>query len=405
MNSSVVVVSMAIWSPFGRGLDAFWDGLVQMRPGRKEIARFDLSHWAFRCKSGATIPEIPGDAAGADLRARELMGKVVQDALHDLMAEPNDLSPYDVGLCMGSSHGGATARFLSFLRSKRGDEATSDLEGHNAWLSSAAFVSELAGSLGIQGPSALVSTACASATSAIGTAYDWIRYGRARRVFAGGYGYFSDLSLTGFNILRLVGRNGCRPFDRERDGMMLGDAFSLVVLEDERLARRRGAKTLARVTGYCGANEAYHPTSPDPTGETAARVMWNALNQSTEQLATLDYINAHGTGTQANDVAELTAIRRLLARRPAGNPVAVSSTKGHHGHSLGGTGAVEFIATLLAIQNRCVPATLGLQNPEPGFEDIDLVCGKSRKQEIRTALSNSFAFGGNASAIAVARVD
>jgi 3-oxoacyl-(acyl-carrier-protein) synthase len=133
--------------------------------------------------------------------------------------------------------------------------------------------------------------------------------------------------------------------------------------------------------------------------------MWNALGRSEERLASIGYINAHGTGTEANDKAELTAIQRLLSQRRGGSPVPVSSTKGHHGHSLGATGSVEFVATLLAMQHGCVPATLGLENPEPGFPDICLVRGAPLKRVLRTALSNSFAFGGNTAAIAIERAE
>jgi 3-oxoacyl-[acyl-carrier-protein] synthase II len=292
---------------------------------------------------------------------------------------------------------------VSYLKTPSNEPIDPSLTGSNSWLSSAAFHSDLAAQHGAQGPSAMISTACASGTSSIGVAWDWIRQGRAKRVFAGGYGYFSDIPVTGFNILRLVGKEGCHPFDVNRDGMMLGDGFALVVLEDEELARRRGANIIARVAGYSAINEAYHPTSPDPSGDTALRAMWNALGRSEERLASLGYINAHGTGTVANDIAELTAIERLLAQRRGGAPVPVSSTKGHHGHSLGATGSVEFVATLLALQRSFIPATLGLENPEPGFANINLVRGTSLQREIRTALSNSFAFGGNAAAIAIER--
>lgn len=405
MNRPVAVVGMGIWSPYGRGVDAFWNGLVHMNPGRKSIARLDVSHWAFRSKSAAGIEEFPGDALGDDQCAHEIMRQVVCDVLEGSAAAAGKLSPYEVGLCLGSSHGGASARFVSFLKTPPEEQISPSLTASNTWLSSAAFLSDLAALLGAQGPSAMISTACASGTSSIGVAWDWIRQGRARRVFAGGYGYFSEIPVTGFNILRLVGKEGCRPFDVSRDGMMLGDGFALVVLEDEELARRRGARIIARIAGYSAVNEAYHPTSPDPSGDTALRAMWNALGRSEERLASLGYINAHGTGTAANDIAELTAIQRLLARRSGGAPVPVSSTKGHHGHSLGATGSVEFVATLLALERGCIPATLGLENPEPGFPDIDLVRGASLQREIRTALSNSFAFGGNAAAIAIERAD
>src|SRR5207244_1698963 len=134
---------------------------------------------------------------------------------------------------------------------------------------------------------------------AVGVGYDLIRRGRAKRVIAGGYGYYNDIAYSGFNILRVTGRDGCHPFDRDRDGMMLGDGFALVLLEALPLADRRNATPLARVIGYSTANEAHHATSPDPSGETGYRVMWDALSRSTDRLAMLDYINAHGTGTEA----------------------------------------------------------------------------------------------------------
>lgn len=401
MSKSVVVTGMAIWSPFGRGLEAFWDGLASGRSGRSDVTRFDVTHPAYRTRAAAAITDIGPEMSGrAEEDSLRILRDVVDDVIADSGVDGSDVSPYDVAVCLGSSHS-VTKSFLDYLRGQCNETVSLSPSGRYSWLSAGSVLSEVASRVDARGSALVVSTACASGTSSIGIAYDLIRQGRARRAFAGGVGYFSELSFSGFNILRLTGRDGCHPFDAERDGMMLGDGIALVVLEDEELARERGARINARIAGYASGNEAYHATAPDPEGAAAFRVMWNALNRSPNLLSRLDYINAHGTATLANDAAELVAVRRLLEMRESNRSVAISSTKGHHGHSLGAAGSVEFVATVLAMQRRVVPPSVGLENSEPGFEDLDLVRGAARPLPIRLALSNSFGFGGNAAAIAV----
>ncbi len=402
MSNRVAVTGMAIWSPFGRGLDAFWEGLKGERPGRTPVRRFDASHWIYRARTAAAIPELDGeDPSRADQLVAQVMSSVVKDVLTAARIEAPDISPYDTALSLGCSQS-TTTRFQDYLRARRqAADLPESLLQSQAWLSSGSLLTEAARQLNARGPALMISTACASGTSSIGAAYNMIRQGRARRAFAGGVGYFSEISFSGFNILRLTGREGCKPFDVERDGMMLGDGFALVTLEEESLARERGAPVHAWIVGYGSANEAFHATSPDPSGGAAFRVMWEALGKSAQNLARLDYINAHGTGTVVNDTAELVAIQRLLQLRGDNGKVAISSTKGAHGHSLGAAGSVEFIATLLAMQHGMVLPTLGLEKTDPAFDGLDLVRHRARPQPVRLALSNSFAFGGNVAAIAV----
>lgn len=396
---------MAIWSPYGRGLQVFWNGLANGLSCRKAVRRFDVSHWVYRARSAALIDQIKSEASGeAELSAVQLLTDVVDDVLATSGIKGDDVSPYDVAVCLGSSQS-VTKVFADYLRQRRGETVAPDAFAGYSWISAGSLLSEVTRRVNAQGPALVISTACASSTSSIGVAYDLIRLGRARRAFAGGVGFFSELSFSGFNILRLTGREGCHPFDIDRDGMMFGDGFALVSLEDEDLARERGANVLARVVGYATGNEAFHPTSPAPDGAAGFRVMWQALNCSSQLLSRLDYINAHGTGTPVNDSAELKAIQRLIEMRDGDDRVAVSSTKGHHGHALGAAGGVEFVATVLAMQNKMVPPTLGLENPEPGFESMNLVRGASHPQIIRVAISNSFAFGGNVASIAVEAPD
>ena len=399
---------MAIWSPYGRGLEAFWQGLAGSVPCRREVTRFNVEHWAYRSRSAALIEEIRAEGDGeAEHSATELLHETIDDLLASSgIGADAEVSPYDVAVCLGSSQS-VTNVFSDYLRQRRGEPTAADAFDNYSWISAGHLLGEVAHRVGARGAATLVSTACASSTSSIGVGYDLIRQGRARRAFAGGVGFFSELSFSGFNILRLTGRDGCRPFDTGRDGMMFGDGFALVCLEDEALAAERGARVLARIAGYATGNEAFHATSPAPDGAAGFRVMWQALNCSPTLLSRLDYINAHGTGTPVNDTAELKAIERLVGLRDegAGGRVAVSSTKGHHGHALGAAGAVEFIATVLSLQHQMVPPTLGLEHPEPCCEAIDLVRGEARPQRIRLALSNSFAFGGNVASIAVEAPD
>lgn len=405
MTRGVVITGMGIWSPYGRGVDQFWRGLTSGESARRPVTRFDTDHRVYRAHDAATIDTIGPEVTGeAEADASRMLSEAITDLLASAAIESGDVSPHEVAVCLGSSQS-ATKVFADYLRRKRGEEIAPDTFSSPLWVTAGALIAEVARQTGALGPAMVVSTACTSGTSSIGIGYEMIRSGRIKRAIAGGVGFFSEISFSGFNILRLTARDGCRPFDIARDGMMFGDGFALAALEDEELARGRGANILARVVGYASGNEAFHPTSPDPQGAAGFRVMWQALNRQPELLAQLDYINAHGTGTTVNDTAELLAIRQLLQMRDGSGSVAISSTKGHHGHALGAAGGVEFVATVLAVQNGVAPSTCGLLNPQPGFEDLDLVRGKPRPHSIRVALSNSFAFGGNVASIAVAALE
>jgi 3-oxoacyl-(acyl-carrier-protein) synthase len=401
MERRVVVTGMAIWSPYGRGLEVFWAGLTGAESARKPSRRIDTERPGYRTDQAAAIIEIGReDEDNADAEASRILETVCQDLLADagLASGTDSVQPWEVGVYLGSSQS-VTRPLRTFMHARRA-ERTPELG--NSPLSAASVAGDVAQSVGAQGPALVVSTACASATSAIGIATDGIQQGRIRRAIVGGVGYFTEITFSGFNILRLTGRDGCKPFDAERDGMMLGDGFALAILEDEELALARDARIRAKIVGHASGNEAFHPTSPSPDGDAAFRVMWDALGRSEALLNQLDYINAHGTGTAVNDAAEISAIRRLLTLRTEPGRVAVSSTKGHHGHALGAAGGVELVATILALENAIVPANSGLQTSDPAFAGVHLVQGAAQAHPIRVALSNSFAFGGNVSVVAIA---
>jgi 3-oxoacyl-[acyl-carrier-protein] synthase II len=400
----VVVTGMAIRSPYGDGLEAFWDGLLTGRSAAHGVRRFPVDHWVYRSREGATIEEIPVEEAGeAEFCGDRLVSQLAADIKAAARVVPSEVSRYEVALAVGSSHSGVPQRFQSYLRMRAAHAGQAEIGDLSTPLHAGAWLTLLAAELEVGGPALMVSTACTSGTSSIGIVYEMIRDGRATRGYAGGLGYFSEIAFSGFNILKLIGRSGCRPFDAKRDGLMLGDGFALVCLEDEAFARARGAPIFARIVGYASGNEAYHATSPDPAGETALRIMWEALNRSDQTLARLDYINAHGTGTPANDAAEIKAIRRLLERRGELEATSISSTKGHHGHSLGAAGSIEFVATVLALTHETAPPNCGLEEPEREFAGLDLV-RTTKRRPIDVAMSNSFAFGGNVAAIVIEAV-
>lgn len=253
---------------------------------------------------------------------------------------------------------------------------------------------------GITGPSFTVTSACSSATHAIGEAFWMIRSGRAKAAITGGseailtYG-----SLPGWQALRVMDPEICRPFDRRRQGMVLGEGAGILVLEEMDAAKRRGAHIYAELAGYGLSADA--ESILEPSEEGATRCLRWALEDACLNPEDVDYINAHGTGTQANDINETRAIRHVFGA--AADRLAVSSTKSMHGHALGGAGALELVLTVKALEQGVVPPTVNLEEPDPEC-DLDYVPGEARDRPLRAALSNSFAFGGLNAVLAIRRV-
>ncbi|RPJ11531.1 MAG: beta-ketoacyl-[acyl-carrier-protein] synthase family protein, partial [Deltaproteobacteria bacterium] len=242
------------------------------------------------------------------------------------------------------------------------------------------------------GPKMTVTTACSASATAIGYGADLIRNGRARAVLCGGSEALSELTFGGFNSLRAMDPSPCRPFDRNRAGMSLGEGAAVLVLEDDEEAARRGATVFAEFLGYGVGGEAFHMTAPEPSGVLEARIMKEALKEGGVSPEDIHYINAHGTGTPLNDKVETLAIKKTFGEGAYSIPI--SSTKSMIGHCLGAAGAMEAVASVLAMIHRFIPPTL---NHLEGDEvcDLDYVPGKARDKESRFVLSNSFAFGGN----------
>jgi nodulation protein E len=254
---------------------------------------------------------------------------------------------------------------------------------------------------GVVGPTYTISTACSSSNHAIGQAFWMVRSGAAEMAITGGSeAVFSLGFLKAWEAMRVVSPDTCRPFSKDRRGLILGEGAAMLVLEPLDVARARGASILGEIVGFGMSSDAFHITQPSPDG--AARAMRAALSDAGVEPSQIDYINAHGTATLANDAAETTAIRKVFGAHA--DRLQVSSTKSMHGHTLGAAGAIEAAATLLALRNGILPPTANFNQPDPAC-DLDVVPNVARPAAIEFALSNSFAFGGLNAVLAFRRFE
>jgi len=267
---------------------------------------------------------------------------------------------------------------------------------------SSAFTDILSMKIGSEGFRATISTACSSSNTAIGMAGEIIKKGIADIVITGGSESLAETTFSGFNSLRAVDDLPCRPFDRERKGISLGEGAAIFVVEGYSSAIRRGRIPYAEIAGYGLSADAYHVTSPGPDGRGIAYAIKLAMEDASVGPEDIDYINAHGTGTLANDLAETNAIKLAFGQRAYKIPV--SSTKSMIGHCLGAAGALEAAASILPLVKGIVPPTINYRNPDPEC-DLDYVPQKARAEEVRSVLSNSLAFGGNNTALILRRIN
>jgi 3-oxoacyl-[acyl-carrier-protein] synthase II len=411
----VVITGIGLVSPFGMGAEHSWRELLTGRSACRRVTEFDVED--LPCKIAHVVPR--GDGTGgtfspeAFLEPKELrkIGDFIlygiaaaDEALADSGWKPEtDADRNATGVMIGSGIGGISGIAENALILKeRGPRRISPffIPGN--------IINLVSGQVsirhGLKGPNHAVVTACSTGAHAIGDASRLIMFGDADVMLAGGSESPIDrLSMAGFAACRALStdRNdtpekASRPYDRDRDGFVMGEGAGVVVLEELEHAKARGAKIYAEVTGYGLTGDAYHITAPAEDGDGAFRCMSAALKRANITPADLDYINAHGTSTMA-DTIELAAVERLVGN--AASKISMSSTKSSVGHLLGAAGAAEAIFSVLAIRDNVAPATINLDNPDVETA-IDLVPHKPRERQIDVALSNSFGFGGtNASLV------
>lgn len=408
----VVVTGIGVVSPIGNSPAEFFDSLLAGKSGVRRITAFDPSRLSAPIAAEAQFaPEEHFSAKELDLydRFAQMALLAARQAHRDSGFVPCDGDAFRWGVCLGSAYGGAVTYDASYYALyAQGNDRIHPLSiprlMHNASTSS------VAAEFGAKGPSLLISTACASAAHAIGEACSWIRGGRADWVLAGG----SDAPITfpvmrSWEAMRVLAapagsseeeiRRACRPFSRDRCGLVVGEGAGVLMLEEYKRARARGARIYAEIAGYGATSDAGHITHPSVEGP--ARAMEMALADAGLPVERIGYINAHGTGTRVNDAVETQAIRKVFgehARR-----VPVSSTKALHGHMMGASGAVELIAAILAITKQTIPPTAHYTTPDPEC-DLDCVPNAPRAARVVAALSNSFAFGGLNAVLLVKRL-
>ncbi|MFA5321106.1 MAG: beta-ketoacyl-[acyl-carrier-protein] synthase family protein [Smithella sp.] len=397
MKKRVVITGLGTLNAIANNLSDFTHALQDGACGISAIDLFDTS--GFRSQTGGQINNfiardyIPENFSIKRMsRADKLSFAATLEALRDagLYPPPEELKG-DTGVAIGGGAGGlleAEAFHRDFLKNNGTNAKFSTLSS----LFCASSADCIASSFGFTGPKSTFMTACSAGATAIGYARDLIVSGCASMMIAGGVEPMSRLTYAAFNALKSVDPETCRPFDKNRAGLSLGEAAAIMVMESLDSAWNRGAKIYGEILGYGITCDSFHMTAPDEQASGAVRSMLAALKDSGLSIEDIDYINAHGTATPVNDVTETKAIKNVFGRRAYSIPV--SSTKSMHAHTLGASGALEGIVSVLALRHGFIPPTINYQQSDP-LCDLDYVTSGSRKADLRTVLSNSFAFGGN----------
>ena len=400
MSRRVVITGLGAITPIGNSVDDFYAGIKEGRIGLDNISKFDASD--FRVKIAAEVKDFAPENYMDKKAARRMepfcqyavaaAGEAIKDSGLDIEKE----DPFMVGCAIASGVGSLQLFEKEHTRQleKGGDKV--------APLFIPMFISNMAAgnvsiTYGLKGKNINVVTACASGTNSVGEAFRTIRYGDADVMLAGGSeASITPMGIAGFSSLNALSvsedKSRCSiPFDKDRNGFVMGEGAAILVLEELEHARKRGAKIYAEVVGYGCSADAYHITSPDETGEGAARAMLNACNDAGVSTDDIDYINAHGTSTHHNDLFETKAIKLTFGEHAY--DIMINSTKSMIGHLLGAAGAIELVTCAKELEDGFVHATVGLKETE---EEMDLdYCKESRNADIQYALSNSFGFGGH----------
>ncbi len=412
-NRRVVVTGMGVVSPVGNTLKEFWDNLVHGRSGAVPITDFDVSK--FETRIACKVKNFDGSKwiGPKDLKRMDPFVRfavvAAKMALEDAKLDVPNSNPERIGVLVGSGIGGiTTVEEQHLIMLEKGPSRMSP------FLIPMLIVNMAPGQISIQtgarGPNSCIATACATSAHAVGEAARLILHGDADAMIAGGAeAAITNLGLGGFCAMHALStrndapQKASRPFDRDRDGFVMGEGAGILVLEELEHAKKRGAKIYCEVVGYGLTGDAYHMTAPAPDGEGASRCMKMALDDAGLNPEDVDYINAHGTSTALNDKLETMAIKRVF--KDYAKKVPISSTKSMMGHLLGAAGSMELIVCALAMQEGFVPPTINYETPDPDC-DLDYVPNQARQLKVDVALSNSLGFGGhNATLVAKRFVD
>ena len=404
----VVVTGIGTLNPLGSDTKSTWEGLVAGESGIDYITLFDPvdmeAKFAGEVKRFEPTNYIERKEARRMDRFAQLAVAASREAVESARLEINHTNNDDIGVIIGSGIGGLTTLFeqAKVLLEKGPDRVSPFLAPMMIADIAAAQISI---ALGIKGPNFCTTSACSSGSDAIGAAYELIKHGEVQVMLAGGTeSIINPLGITAFTALKGLStkndipKEASRPFDAERDGFVISEGACVLVLEKLEHALKRDATVLAEITAYGATADSFHVTQPLETGEGAAKAMRIALKKADIAPTDIDYINAHGTSTQLNDVMETRAIKTVFG--DYAYKVPVSSTKSMLGHLIGCAGAIEAMICILSIRNSIIPPTINYQHPDPDC-DLDYVPNTARKAEVNTTLSNSFGFGGHNSVLVI----
>ena len=407
----VVITGLGVVSSLGQTAETFWQNVRDGHCGIQTITSFDPS--AYDCRIASQVKDFdptPAFPSAKDVRRADRFAQFSVYAAHQAMLDSGvDLDKVDrdqAGVFLGSGIGGLrTTTDQHQILLNKGPGRLSPFMIPMLILNMASGLFSMFQNL--RGPNLATCSACATATHALGEAWRTIKMGDANIMFAGGSeAAVIPLGIGGFCAMRALStrnedpQHASRPFDRDRDGFVMGEGAGVLVLEELEHAKARDARIYAEMTGYGNTADASHITAPSPGGEGAARCMRMALRSAGLNPSDISYINAHGTATPQGDIAETQAIKTVFGGHA--RKIAVSSTKGATGHMLGAAGAAEMILCVKAIQSGVVPPTINLENPDPEC-DLDYVPGAAREMTVAAAVNNSFGFGGHNASVIAAR--
>jgi 3-oxoacyl-[acyl-carrier-protein] synthase II len=407
MEARIAVTGLGLVTPIGAGREEVWEGLLAGRSGFAPVESFDTR--AFNVHLGAEVrgflpdpyvrrldPAALGRASKLAIAAARM---AIEDAGIDLGGGSPDWNPERAGIAMGTTSGEPMEveklddRYLAGELDRVGPEFLRLYPCH-------VIAAHVARELGFAGVNTMIPAACAAGNYALAHALDVLRAGRADVMLAGGADAFSRITYTGFSRLGAIAPERCQPFDRNRKGMIPGEGAAVLVLEPFERARARGARIYAELAGYGLSCDAHHMTAAHPEGDGAARAMRRALADAGAAPEEVSYISAHGTGTPTNDRLEIVAVKRVFGE--AAPRIPMSSIKSMIGHTMGAASAIEAAVCALAVAEDRVPPTMNLEEPE---DDLDFVPNQAREVEVRLAMNNAYAFGGNNASVIFRKVE
>lgn len=391
----VVITGLGAVCAIGKNKEEYWKNLIEGKCGIDRIDLFDTKE--HRTQTGAQVKDFHPEKYISSKKLKRMsrtdrLGIIAaQEAIRDSGLNWKKENRERIGVLLGAGAGGMfeAEEYHRVLLTKGPNKTRPTLLiSHPPCVTTDYIAKEF----GLRGPRSTIVTACSSSATSIGYAADLVKDGRADIMVTGGSDALCQLTYSGFNSMRVVDKDRCRPFDKNRTGLSLGESAGILILEELEHAKNRGAKIYCEFLGYGLSGDAYHMTTPHPKGKGAIQAIREALRDAGVKPEDVGYINAHGTATPFNDETETRAIKEVFKERAYQIPV--SSTKSMVGHCLGAAGGIEAVAVSLAIRNNMIPPTTNYETNDPQC-DLDYVPGKARKKEINIALSNSFAFGGN----------